>query len=301
MTIHKKNLEHSCFKLFIGRSWAFGLAGPGLFSLTVMNWSDRIWVELALISYLIGFGYSVYSLATNKFLTPRITFWAICVGFLFTTAFLFDRGHQIGRCPITNRFEVLVFMTWSMVLIYLVIGASYRLSLMGAFTAPVASALLFFAMALSRGEPAARKIKVNPWLEAHTSFSMVACGAFALACIAGVMFLVQERQLKTRQPTSIFYRLPPINALSIANSRLLWLGFVLFTIGLATGFLIGGRINWVQAVWSILVWFVYGGILVARIRHAMAAKWVATLSIIAFSLLLSTFWGIRFISDRPAL
>jgi ABC-type uncharacterized transport system permease subunit len=301
MTIHKKNLEHSCSKLFIGRSWAFGLAGPGLFSLTVMNWSDRIWVELALISYLIGFGYSVYSLATNKFLTPRITFWAICVGFLFTTAFLFDRGHQIGRCPITNRFEVLVFMTWSMVLIYLVIGASYRLSLMGAFTAPVASALLFFAMALSRGEPAARKIKVNPWLEAHTSFSMVACGAFALACIAGVMFLVQERQLKTRQPTSIFYRLPPINALSIANSRLLWLGFVLFTIGLATGFLIGGRINWVQAVWSILVWFVYGGILVARIRHAMAAKWVATLSIIAFSLLLSTFWGIRFISDRPAL
>jgi ABC-type uncharacterized transport system permease subunit len=266
-----------------------------------MNWSDRIWVELALISYLIGFGYSVYSLANNKFLTPRITFWAICIGFLFTTAFLFDRGHQIGRCPITNRFEVLVFMTWSMVLIYLVIGASYRLSLMGAFTAPVASALLFFAMALSRGEPAARKIKVNPWLEAHTSFSMVACGAFALACIAGVMFLVQERQLKTRQPTSIFYRLPPINALSIANSRLLWLGFVLFTIGLATGFLIGGRINWLQAIWSILVWFVYGGILVARIRHAMAAKWVATLSIIAFSLLLSTFWGIRFISDRPAL
>ena len=89
-------------------------------------------------------------------------------------------------------------MTWSMVLIYLVIGSSYRLSLMGAFTAPVASALLIFAVALPPSEPVARKIKVNPWLEAHTSFSMVACGAFALACIAGVMFLVQERQLKTR-------------------------------------------------------------------------------------------------------
>ena len=100
-------------------------------------------------------------------------------------------------------------MTWSMVLIYLVIGASYRLSLMGAFTAPVASALLFFAMALSRGEPAARKIKVNPWLEAHTSFSMVACGAFALACIAGVMFLIQERQLKTRQPDLNFLSITP--------------------------------------------------------------------------------------------
>src|SRR5271165_5384752 len=265
-----------------------------------MSWSGRFWVELALVCYLLGFGYSVYSLATNRFLTPRMTFLAICAGFLFTTIFLFDRGHAIGRCPITNSFKVLVFMTWSMVLIYLVIGSGYRLSLMGAFTAPVASILLFFAVALSPGEPVARKIAVNPWLEAHTSFSMVACGAFALACIAGVMYLIQEQQLKTRNPSSIFFRLPPITALSVANSRLLWLGFALYTVGLATGFLIGGRINWIQAAWSILVWCVYGGILFARVRHAVAAKLIATLSIVAFSLLLSTFWGIRFISNRPS-
>ena len=94
----------------------------------------------------------------------------------------------------SNRFEVLVFMTWSMVLIYLVIGSTYRLSLMGAFTAPVASALLLLAVSLSPDDLATRKIRVNPWLEAHTSFSMVACGAFALACVAGVMYLVQEQQ-----------------------------------------------------------------------------------------------------------
>jgi ABC-type uncharacterized transport system permease subunit len=266
-----------------------------------MNWSDRVWVELALISYLIGFAYPVYTLVSNKFLTSRISFWAITAGFVSTTLFLVDRGHQIGRCPITNPFEVLVFMTWSMVLIYLVIGSSYRLSLMGVFTAPVASVLLFFAVAMAPTQQVSKKISVNPWLEAHTSFLMVACGAFALACIAGVMFLLQEQQLKTRRPNSIFFRLPPITALSVANSRLLWLGFTLFTLGLAMGFLIGGRINWVQAAWSILVWGVYGGIIVARMRHAMAAKWVAALSIVAFSLLLSTFWGIRFISDRPSL
>lgn len=265
-----------------------------------MNLSDHNWIELALACYVAGFAYSVYSLLTNRFLVSRITFCAICAGFLFTTIFLFDRGHAIGRCPITNRFEVLVFMTWSMVLIYLVIGSSYRLSLMGAFTAPVASAILLVAIGVSPGEPVAARIKVNPWLEAHTSFLMVACGAFALACIAGVMFLVQESQLKTRHPSSIFFRLPPITALSIANSRLLSLGFGLFTVGLAAGFLIGGRIDWVQAAWSILVWCVYGGIIIARIRHAMAAKWVAALSIVAFSLLLSTFWGIRFISERPS-
>src|SRR5271165_7291526 len=129
-----------------------------------MSWSGRFWVELALVCYLLGFGYSVYSLATNRFLTPRITFLAICAGFLFTTIFLVDRGHAIGRCPITNRFEVLVFMTWSMVLIYLVIGSTYRLSLMGAFTAPAASILLLFAVGSGPGEVDARVIRVNPWL-----------------------------------------------------------------------------------------------------------------------------------------
>jgi ABC-type uncharacterized transport system permease subunit len=268
-----------------------------------MNWSDTVWVEFALIFFLLGSGSSVYSLATGKFLTPRIpfTFFAICAGFLCETIYLFIRGHEIGRCPITNRFEVIVFMTWSMVLIYLVIGSAYRLSLMGAFTAPVASALLLVAMLLPSVDSNAVRMKVNPWLEAHTSFSMVACGAFALACIAGGMYLFQESQLKTRKPGSIFYRLPPITALSIANSRLLWLGFALFTIGLGTGFLIGARINWIQAAWSILVWVIYGAILIARVRHAMAAKWIATLSILAFSLLLGTFWGIRFIAERPSL
>jgi ABC-type uncharacterized transport system permease subunit len=266
-----------------------------------MNWSERVWVDFSLICFLFGSGYSIYSLATGKFLTPRLTFFAICAGFLLETIYLVVRGHEIGRCPITNRFEVIAFMTWSMVLIYLVIGPAYRLSLMGAFTAPVASALLAIAILLPQTDSITPRIKANPWLEAHTSFSMVACGAFALACVAGVMYLFQENQLKTRQPGSIFFRLPPITALSVANSRLLWLGFGLFTIGLGSGFLIGSRINWIQAVWSILVWCVYGGILIARIRHAVAARWIATLSIVAFSLLLGTFWGIRFISERPAL
>jgi ABC-type uncharacterized transport system permease subunit len=192
-------------------------------------------------------------------------------------------------------------MTWSMVLIYLVVGSAYRLSLMGAFTAPAATLLLLFACFVSEAKPMMTQVKVNPWLEAHTSFSIVACGAFALACIAGVMYVIQERQLKTRHPGSMFFRLPPINALTVANSRLLWLGFGLLTIGLSAGFFIGADIDWKKAIWSILAWCLYGGILVARWRHTMAPKWIATLSIIAFSLLLGTFWGIRFISDRPSI
>ena len=77
----------------------------------------------------------------------RVNFFAIGLGFLFQTAFLSVRGHALGRCPLTNLFEVFVFLAWSVALIYLLIGPAYRLSLMGAFTAPLIFAVQTFALA----------------------------------------------------------------------------------------------------------------------------------------------------------
>ena len=99
---------------------------------------DRIWVWLAAVSFLL-----VPLIRPIPCLreAPYVTGDALDngAGFILQTIFLFERGHAIGRCPITNYFELLVFMSWSMVLTYLLIGSTYRLSLMGAFTAPVGS------------------------------------------------------------------------------------------------------------------------------------------------------------------
>ena len=126
-------------------------------------------------------------------------FSAIALGFVFQTAFLSVRGHAIGRCPLTNLFEVFIFLAWSVSLIYLLIGPAYRLSLMGAFTAPFVFALQTFALLAPIDMPHPRGDSPSPWLEMHASVSLIAYGAFALACVAGLMYLVQERQLKSRK------------------------------------------------------------------------------------------------------
>jgi HemX protein len=261
--------------------------------------SDRTWIWLAAYCFVLASAYSGYTLFAGKFMAPRLTFGLVVAAFVCQTVFLGVRGHEVGRCPITNFFELLTFLSWSVILIYLVIGSSYRLSLLGVFTTPFVAVLSIWALLQPESEATLVKHPVNPWLEAHTSFSIVACGAFALAGLAGLMYLIQERQLKTRRPSSVFFRLPPIRTLVVANSRLLWLGFGLFTIGLATGFMIGEGLDWRKIAWSLVVWALYGGILLARIRRSMATRWVATLSIIVFGLLLSMFWGIRFISEVP--
>jgi ABC-type uncharacterized transport system permease subunit len=123
--------------------------------------------------------------------------------------------------------------------------------------------------------------------------SIIAYGAFGLACIAAVMYLVQERQLKTHQLRSIFYHLPPLADLFVAITRLLWLGFALYTLGIVSGFLTGRPLPGVQVTAAIGVWLLYAAILQGR-HFRLPPKRVATLCIIGFSVALTLLWGISF-------
>ena len=73
----------------------------------------------------------------------------------------------------------------------------------------------------------------NPWHETHSATSVLAYGALALAAVAGVMFLVLDRQLKEHHLKSgLFRNLPPVRELLVSLERLLWLGGGLLTIGI---------------------------------------------------------------------
>jgi ABC-type uncharacterized transport system permease subunit len=259
---------------------------------------DRFFVALATCCYLVAVIRTVLMLRGGVFQPGKFNFFAIATGFVFQTIFLSIRGQVLGRCPITNLFEVFIFLAWSVALIYMVVGPTYRLSLMGAFTAPLIFLIQLFALLAPIDRPPGPKIVVNPWLEFHASFSMIACGAFALACVAGIMYLVQERQLKMRELHSVFYHLPPLNDLFAAITRLLWLGFGLYTVGLASGFFTGQPLPRLKIIGAIGVWLLYGAILQGRHLRRLAPRRVAALCVVAFSAAVSLLWGISFVSQR---
>lgn len=244
--------------------------------------------------------HTLATLRDGVFRPGRFNFFAILFGFVLQSAFLYVRGHALGRCPITNLFEVFIFLGWSVALIYLAIGPAYRLSLMGAFTAPLVLLIQGFALLAPVDIPHRMRVAVNPWLEFHASISMMAYGAFALACVAGVMYLVQERQLKTHQLHSIFYHLPPLTNLFAAITRLLWFGFALYTAGLVSGFFTGEPLPQLKMICAFAVWIFYGAILQGRHLHRLAPKRIATLCVLAFSAAVSVLWAINFVSQRPS-
>jgi len=261
---------------------------------------DRQFILLSTLCYLIAVAHTLATLRDGVFRPRRFNFVTIAVGFVFQSAFLSIRGHALGRCPITNLFEVFIFLAWSLALIYLLIGPAYRLSLMGAFTAPLVLLIQSFALLAPIDVAQPVRVAVNPWIEFHASISMMAYGAFALACVAGVMYLVQERQLKTHQLHSIFYHLPPLTNLFSALTRLLWLGFALYTAGLLSGFFTGEPLPRLKMICAIGVWIFYGAILQGRHLHRLGPKRIATLCILAFTAAVSVLWAINFVSEtRP--
>lgn len=249
------------------------------------------------LCFLVAVAHTLATLREGVFHPRRFNFFAIALGFVLQSAFLYIRGHALGRCPITNLFEVFIFLAWSVALIYLAIGPAYRLSLMGAFTAPLVLLIQAFALLAPIDVRHSVRLNVNPWLEFHASMSMIAYGAFALAGVAGVMYLVQERQLKTHQLHSIFYHLPPLTNLFSALTRLLWLGFALYTTGLVSGFFTGEPLPRVKMICAFAVWIFYGAILQGRHLHRLAPKRIAALCILAFSAAVSVLWAINFVSQ----
>lgn len=255
---------------------------------------DRVLLAASTFCFLSGFAFTIFTLAAGRYRPSRFHFSALSLGFILQTAFLCWRGHALRRCPLTSLFEVFIFLSWSMVLFYLLIGPAYRLSLLGVFTAPLVFVFQTFALLALPDHPRFDLLAPNPWLELHAAISIVAYGAFALGGVAGAMLLVQERQLKTHHLHPFFFQLPPLHDLAVAIRRLLLTGFLLLTIGLLAGFQV--RIDWWKVGWGAGVWLIYGAILQAEKWQRISPRRIAQLSVAAFSLTLTTLWGLNFLS-----
>jgi ABC-type uncharacterized transport system permease subunit len=121
--------------------------------------------------------------------------------------------------------------------------------------------------------------------------SVLAYGALALAAVAGVMFLVLDRQLKEQHLKSgLFRNLPPVRELLISLERLLWLGTALLTIGIVAGFLMPQTATaWGHFIVAIAVWAAYALLLTIKQVRGMTGRRLSLSAVVLFLLSLAVF------------
>jgi ABC-type uncharacterized transport system permease subunit len=190
--------------------------------------------------------------------------------FALQCGFLWQRGQWIGRCPITSAGEVLVFVSWAMVLWYFLLGSTYRMSLLGVLTSGLAAMLQGLALlpGMIPPPPSRPPPKADPWIELHGSLSLLAYGAFGVAALAGILFIYHDRQLKKRPPPRVFLHLPPITHLFRAMMLVLSLGCILLVAGMAAGYFTPASPSGSKHIVSYLVLGVYAAVITLRWRGA---------------------------------
>lgn len=256
---------------------------------------DSTYLGLATLCFAAGFIYAVVTLRRGAYRNSAWNLLAIGLGLVFQTLFLYERGLIHGRCPVTSLVEILVFVSWSMVIIYLLIGRTYRLSLMGVFTSPLVfvSCALAILSGFDREAAAAAALAKGPadrWTEMHIGVSLLAYGAFGMAFVAALMYLLQERQVRKASLGQLFYNLPPMQNLSVAVFRLLLVGSVLLTAGIASAHAIGETAD-PHPIWPLYVmWLVYVGLCAWSKLRGMQPRHLALGSIFAFLISLTTLW-----------
>ena len=122
--------------------------------------------------------------------------------------------------------------------------------------------------------------------------------ALFIAFSAAVLYLIQERDLKSKHPRMFYSRLPSLEICDDLAYRALAIGFPLMTLGILAGAL------WAQTVWgakdwardpkilfSIFTWLIYLLLIHYRLIAGWRGKKAAYLSIAGFVGVLVTFLG----------
>ena len=205
----------------------------------------------------------------------------------------------IGHAPLSNFYESLVFFSWSIIFVYLIMRKRYQNSLVGILSTFFAFLILSYA-SLSGDinctiQPLIPALQSN-WLISHVVSSFLAYACFAIAFGTSILYL-----FKIKAKVNIVNLLPDATFLDEVTYKMISIGFVLLTLGIITGAAWADRAwgrywGWdPKETWSLITWLIYGAFLHARLARGWKGVKMSLVSIIGFIAVIFTYLGVNYI------
>jgi cytochrome c-type biogenesis protein CcsB len=209
----------------------------------------------------------------------------------------------IGHAPLSNMYESLVFFSWSIALLYLVVEFIYKNKVIGAFAVPFAFGSMAYASLSPEFStaitPLVPALQSN-WLIAHVFTCFIGYAAFAVSCGTGIMYLVKSLD-KGDSPNSLLATLPSLKVIDDITHKIILFGFIWLSGGIISGAVWansawGTYWSWdPKETWSLITWFIYASALHARFTRGWGGKRIAWIAIIGFLAVAFTYYGVNFL------
>jgi cytochrome c-type biogenesis protein CcsB len=219
--------------------------------------------------------------------------WACLAALTLAIILRWVASHQmgIGHAPFSNLFESLVFFSWTIAVIYLIIESTTWMRVIGAFAVPLAFLSMLYALTLDPGiKPLLPALKSN-WLIAHVITCFLGYAGFAVSAALGAMYLATGLSKDPASPRAL--------VLDNLIYQTVVVGFILLTAGIVTGSIWansawGTYWSWdPKETWSLITWLVYASLLHSRFMRGWQGKRMAVFSLVGFACVLFTYFGVN--------
>jgi len=248
---------------------------------------------------------------------------------------LCSRWIVAGYFPLSNLYESLLFLTWTLLTIYFYIELKTESKLIGAIVIPVALLINGFAnLTLSpdmqKSSPLVPALQSN-WLMMHVSMMLLSYATLIMGSLLCILFLViseykdinlniwldywatryeiydVELFANSKQHEKFLTMLAELEKLKLLESldnwsyRIIGLGFPFLTIGIIAGGVWaneawGSYWSWdPKETWALITWLVFATYLHARITKGWDGKKTAILGSLGFFVIWICYLGVNFL------
>lgn len=212
------------------------------------------------------------------------------------------RGLSAHRVPWGDLYEFSITGTFVVLATWLVASRRYPLRflaiwLVGFATTCLGVARLFFYRTVGPLTPALS----SHWLLIHVSCAILATGAFTVAGVITVLYLLKAHAERSGQVTGYLARLPPSETLDRLAYRLIAFGFPIWTAAVIFGaiwaqYAYGQFWQWdPKETWALITWICYAAYLHARATAGWRGRIAATIAVVAFSTVIFNLLIVNFV------
>jgi len=261
-----------------------------------------LWLRFALACYFIGLVYAFVALRRTSDLFARIALHAASLGMVFHFVSLVEvfLSGQFVWASVHNGESLLAFISMTF---FMVIYAIYQTTSPGVVVFPVVFFLTFVAAVHQQPVLLPAFVSHQGWLVAHIILIFTGYAALLVSFGASLLYLLQERRLKSKKPTSLISFLPALEVIDQIGYRSLLLGFPFMTLGLITGSVVAitapaiGHVNFhdPKILLSVLMWVVYMVMVFTRWNSGWRGRRAAILASFAFVAALAA-WAANYFS-----
>ena len=263
---------------------------------------STILVWAALGFYGLAIASSLPSLIRRRPRLTPTTLSAVSIGLLAHLAALILAATSQNRLPIVDVGSATSLLAFLVGLAFLVSYMKYRIMTLGIFILPLIFILTLGSLLQGEVNFESPQFRTR-WLIVHTSSLFLGYAALFMHFAASLMYLIQEKEIKSKKPRAFYYRLPSLEILDDLAFKTLLLGLPFLTLGIISGFL-WATLTW-NGLWgldpkivaSVITWAVYMIIFSARLTGRLRGRRAAILALIGYAALIFTFLGISYASS----